>query len=151
MSSAITAVVVAAVSLVTGVAGAVEQKKQAEKVEKKQEEQARLQQRLQAARAKRVARIKQAEQLAGTGGLSGTAVTAPIIGAETQVGAQLDILEEQTELQIEQFGLQKAQTVAGANAAIGQAIGSFASVAMTPTASGTSTIGQDALATFKGK
>jgi hypothetical protein len=150
MSSAITAIVVSAISTVAGVVGAVEQKKQAKKVEKKQKEQARLQQRLATARAKRTARIKQAELLATTGGLAGTAITAPIIGAETRVGAQLDILEEQTELQIEQFGLQREQTEAAASAAIGQAIGSFASTVMTPTASGTSTLGQDALKTFKG-
>lgn len=151
MSSAIAAVVVAAVGAATAIGSAVQQTIQAKKVEKTQKKQAQLQQRIAAARSKRVARIKQAELLAGAGGLGGSAITAPVIGAQTQVGAQLDILGEQTELQIEQFGIQREQTTAAASAAIGQAIGSFASTAMTPTASGTSTIGQDALTTFKGQ
>lgn len=137
----------------TAVAGSEEQKRQSRRLERQQTAQARLQERIAAARTKRTQRIRQAQLqgVAGAQGIAGSAVLAPTIAGQTGAQAQLDLTAQQTQLQVEQFGIQQAQTSAAASAQIAQAVGTFASTLASPTpGQDTGTLGGDIIAKFKG-
>lgn len=123
------AVIISAIGTGAQVKQSKENKEIAKKQEKRQEQQERLRASLEKAKVRRQNRIRaaQASATAAASGVTGSLLRGAELSRESFAGAQTDIIEEQSALQLEQIGLGTEAIVSQESAAITQALGTFAS------------------------
>ena len=122
-----------AVGTAAGVKGQLDAKSDASKQRRLQEEQARLQERISATQMRRQQRLRAAQMIArgGAAGVGGGVMEGALVAGQTSTGANIDLLGQQTGLQIDQFRVQEQVTRAQANANIAGALGTFSAKALT--------------------
>ena len=130
----IAALAIAAVGAAASVKNAIDAKGQAKDQKRLQKEQARIAARQAEIKAQREDRRRRAAIVNASASNEGvSSVTAgALLAGRTSLSAQQDAIGTSLSLQEKQFNIQYDNTVAAANAQIGQAIGSFASTALTP-------------------